>query len=130
MITGKVFDLSTKKPIEYANVILFSQKDSTQINGTTTDKKGNFVLTGIKPGNYYSSIQFMGYLKKIINNITVSASKLNQDFGNIYLVPTTINLQNVVVEGQRAPISYQLDKKVIDVTQMQTAMSGYCCGCS
>ena len=66
LITGKVFDLSTKKPVEYANVILFSQKDSTQINGTTTDKKGNFVLTGIKPGNYYSSIQFMGYLKRLL----------------------------------------------------------------
>ena len=124
LITGKVLDQSTKKPIEYANVILFSQNDSSQINGTVTNKEGRFVLNGIKPGNYYSSIQFVGFTKIIIPHISISNTKLNQDFGNIFLKPTTINLQNIVVEGQRAPISYQLDKKVIDVTQMQTAMSG------
>ena len=124
LITGEVLDQSTKKPIEYANVILFSQNDSSQINGTVTNKEGRFVLNGIKPGNYYSSIQFVGFTKKIIPHISISNTKLNQDFGNIFLKPTTINLQNIVVEGQRAPISYQLDKKVIDVTQMQTAMSG------
>ena len=124
LLTGKVFDEGTKQPIEYANIVLLNQKDSTQVNGTVTDKKGSFVLDGIKSGKYYLSVQFIGYTKNIINNILVASSKLNQDFGNIYLKPTAINLQNVVVEGERSPISYQLDKKVIDVTQMHTAISG------
>ncbi len=124
LIAGKVFGEGTKKPIEYANVVLLNQKDSTQVNGTVTDKEGSFALNGIKPGKYYLSVQFIGYTKNIINNISIASSKLNQDFGNIYLQPAAINLQNVVVEGERSPISYQLDKKVIDVTQMHTAMSG------
>ena len=36
-ITGTVYDLDTKKPVEYCNVILVSGND-----GTLTDKNGNF----------------------------------------------------------------------------------------
>ena len=36
-ISGKVSDLNEKVPIEYANIILLSQKDSTQVTGTVTN---------------------------------------------------------------------------------------------
>ncbi|MHB8337278.1 MAG: TonB-dependent receptor [Ignavibacteriaceae bacterium] len=123
-ISGKVFDESTKKTVEFANVILFAQKDSMQITGAVTNKEGRFILKGIKPDKYYLYIQFIGYARKKIDKISISKSNLNLDLGNIYLKPTAITLQNVVVEGKRSPISYQLDKKVIDVSQMQTAISG------
>ncbi len=123
-IIGKVFDLSTKKSIEFSNVIIFNQADSTQIGGTVTSKDGKFAFTNLKNGKYYLFIQFVGYAKKEIKNITISNSSYNHDLGNIYLKPTAITLHNVVVEGKRSPISYELDKKVIDVSQMQTAMSG------
>jgi outer membrane receptor protein involved in Fe transport len=123
-ITGKVFDQTTKKPAEFSNVILFNQKDSTQITGTFTDKGGNFILTGIKPGVYYLYVQCIGYTRKVVNKISISNLSPNADLGNIYLKPTTITLQNVVVEGQRSPITYQLDKKIIDVSQMHTVISG------
>ena len=35
-----------------------------------------------------------------------------------------LELDNVVVEGDRSPISYQIDKKVIDVDKIQTVISG------
>jgi len=123
-ITGKVFDLSTKKPVEFSNVILFNQKNSLQVTGDVTDKDGMFSFKNIKDGNYYLSIQFVGYAKREIKNILISSTNLSRDLGNIYLKPTAITLQNVVVQGQRNPISYELDKKVIDVSQMHTAMSG------
>lgn len=123
-ITGRVFDETTKRPIEFSNVILFTQRDSVQVTGAVTDKEGKFVLKGIIPNKYYLYMQFIGYARKSIGNINVSKLNLNVNVGNTYLVPTAITLQNVVVEGKRSPISYQLDKKVIDVSQMQTAVSG------
>ncbi len=33
-------------------------------------------------------------------------------------------MQNVVIEGKRSPITYDLDKKVVDVSQMHTAITG------
>ncbi len=124
IISGKVIDLSTKKPVEFSNVILFNQKDSSQITGAVTDKNGGFILKNLKEGRYYLSVQFVGYSRKLVRNILISSANRSRNLGDIYLKPTAITLQNVVVEGKRNPISYQLDKKVIDVSQMQTAMSG------
>ncbi len=123
-ITGRIFDESTKKPIEYSNVVLLNKSDNKIVTGTVTDKKGEFILKGIKPGNYNLNVQFVGYTTKKIKNILLSDSKTNLDLGKLYLKPSAINMQNVVVEGKRSPISYDLDKKVIDVSQMPTAMSG------
>ncbi len=52
-ISGKVFDSSTGKPVEYSNIILLAKKDSSQVSGTVTDKDGKFLLTGIKAGRYF-----------------------------------------------------------------------------
>ena len=123
-ITGRVFDQVTKKPVEFSNVILYNQLDSAQVTGTVTNKDGKFVLKNIRDGKYYLFVQFIGYARKLINNISISNSNLNPDLKNIYLKPAAITLKNVVVEGQRSPISYELDKKVIDVSQIHTAMSG------
>ncbi len=123
-ITGKVFDEQTKGPIEYSNVILFTQKNHTQVTGAATGANGNFVITGIKAGEYSIAIQFVGYEKKDISGITISELHKNVDVGNIYLVPTAINMKNVVVKAERPGVSYQLDKQVIDVSKMNTSISG------
>ncbi len=123
-LTGQVFDANEKVPIEYANIIIYTVKDSNQVTGTISKKDGKFILSGIKPGNYYIDIQFIGYNKKRINNITIGQAQRTIDLGKIYIQPAAINLQNVVVEGNRSPVTYQIDKKVIDVSQMATSISG------
>ena len=45
IITGKVIDSSTKHTIEYANVVVFSLKDSAMITGGVTDSSGLFKLS-------------------------------------------------------------------------------------
>jgi outer membrane receptor protein involved in Fe transport len=123
-ITGKVLDETTKKPVEFSNIILFTVTNNAQVTGAVTNNAGKFNLKGIKTGTYYLYAQFVGYERKRIDNISISESKPSVDLGTINIKPTTINMQNVVIEGQRSPISYQLDKKVIDVSQMHTAISG------
>lgn len=46
------------------------------------------------------------------------------DLGDIILAPTTIGIGEVVVEGARPTVTYQIDKKVIDVDQLSTTISG------
>jgi len=124
VISGKVLDENAKVPIEYANIILFNSKDSLQVTGTVTDKSGGFSLTGIPQGNYYLNVQFIGYERKRIRNVSISSQNPTVELGNILLKVSAINLQNVVVEGTRSLVTYQIDKKVIDVSQMQTTISG------
>ncbi len=123
-ITGEVFDEQTKKPVEYANVILFTQNDNKQVTGAVTNRNGKFIIKGINTGKYSVSVEFIGYAKKEINGISVSSSHANVDIGKVYLVPTAINMKNVVVKAQRPGVSYQLDKQVIDVSKMNTSISG------
>lgn len=123
-IRGEVIDSETHKPIQFSNIILFNQKDSTQVTGTVSDINGVFNLNKLPIGKYYLFVQFVGYARAVDNNIIISNLDLNKDVGKIFLKPTSIKMGNVVVEGQRSPISFQLDKKVIDVSQMHTAMAG------
>jgi len=65
-LNGKVYDKNTKAPVEYASVAVYTS-DSVLVIGTVTDSKGNFILKGLKPGNYYIEISFIGYKTKRIN---------------------------------------------------------------
>lgn len=122
-ITGRVYDKDSKHSIEYANIVLLSSKDSSLINGTVTDANGNFSLTDIPDGKYILEVRFIGYKsEKFDINISSGSSTIN--LGDIFISPNALELGDIVVEGERSPVSYEIDKKVIDVDKMQTVMSG------
>ncbi len=43
-IDGHVYDLVSKLPLEYANIVVFNLRDSPQVNGTITNSEGYFSL--------------------------------------------------------------------------------------
>lgn len=122
-ITGKVVEVRTNTPMEFANVVLFNSSDSSQVTGTVTNKEGIFSLEKIRRGNYYVKVSFIGFDDKIIDNVKIEKpGKIN--LGEIELSPHTFGTDEVLISGQRSPISYEIDKKVIDVGSQFTAASG------
>src|SRR5574341_1705605 len=109
-ISGKVLEASHQAPLEYTNVMLLSVKDSALVTGTVTDAKGNFRLSKILPGKYYLMIHFIGYKSERTGAIEVIPPKLDHDLGTMVLEPATLSMEGVVVEAERAAISYQIDK--------------------
>src|SRR3972149_6627190 len=122
-ITGKVLDSLSHEPIEYANVVIISTRDSSVITGAVTNKEGIFNNTGVRPGKLIAEVRFIGYYDKRFE-IGLKPGSMSVDFEEIFLNPAAINLDDVVVEGERSPVSYQIDKKVIDVSQMPIVISG------
>lgn len=62
-IKGRVVD-SENNPIEWANVLIFSEKDTLKLlQGTVTDSLGNFGFKQIDAGNYWLKIQIVGFRK-------------------------------------------------------------------
>jgi len=122
-VKGIVVDALSGNPIEYANILLLSVNDSSMINGTVTKPDGSFLIEKIRPGKYYLEIKFMGY-NNWRTEIEINRNSRNYDLGEIKLEPSPVNLGDVMVEGDRSPVSYQLDKKVIDVSQIHTVISG------
>ncbi|MDZ7767424.1 MAG: carboxypeptidase-like regulatory domain-containing protein [Melioribacteraceae bacterium] len=122
-ISGKVFEAGTNTPMEFANVVLYNSDDSSQVDGTITNKEGAFKIERVKRGNYYVRVSFIGFDAKIIDNVTIDKPG-NLNLGEIELTPHTYGTEEVVVSGTRSPISYEIDKKVIDVGSQLTAASG------
>jgi outer membrane cobalamin receptor len=123
-ITGVILEAESRQPIEYANIVLFRSSDSVQVTGTISNTEGRFELSPVPPGSYYANIQFIGFGRIVKENISINRNNPNVDLGTIELSSDAIRLDNVLVEGERSPISYQIDRKVIDVNQIPVAMSG------
>ena len=104
-------------------LLVLSKIDSSIITGTISDVEGNFTINRIPPGNYEVHARFIGFNDKQFD-VSINRNNVNVNLGEIYLEPAAINLEDVVVEGERSPVTYQLDKKVIDVSQMPTVISG------
>lgn len=122
-ITGEVIDSQENVPMEFANVVVFSSTDSAQVTGTVTNQNGIFETDKIRPGSYYASISYIGFDEKIINGIKIKDGSVI-DLGTVVLSPHTFDVDDVEVVADRAPISYEIDKKVINVSEQITARSG------
>jgi len=122
-VKGIVVDAPSGNPIEYANIVLLNVSDTSIVNGTITNPDGSFLIDKIRPGKYFLEIKFMGY-NNWRTEIEFNRNSRKHDLGEIKLEPVAVNLGDVLVEGERSPVSYQVDKKVIDVSQIQTVISG------
>jgi outer membrane receptor protein involved in Fe transport len=123
-ISGTIVDEDTKTPLGYVNVVLKSVQDSTIVNGTLSNEKGKFTIVGVKPGKYYLSLLFIGYKDKIIDNIKISPDNLNINLKVIPVKQTPIEMEGVEVSTDRPVITYQIDKKVVDVSKQFSSASG------
>ncbi|MEZ5146771.1 MAG: carboxypeptidase regulatory-like domain-containing protein [Bacteroidales bacterium] len=117
VLTGKVLDKLTDVPMEYANVVLFSMRDSSVVAGTVTGVDGTFKMEQLKPGRFYVIANFIGYEKTYINDVKINPKQWTVDLGTILLNPASTNLDGVEVVADKARIEYKIDKKIVNVSQ-------------
>ncbi|MCX6843993.1 MAG: TonB-dependent receptor [candidate division WOR-3 bacterium] len=122
-IIGRVYDADLNVPIEYTNIVLRSQRDSSQVTGTVTDKNGAFRLDGVKPERYFVELSFIGYRTKTVGDITLAAGA-TRDMGRMTLQQTVVAVQGVEATAERPALTFRIDKKVVDVAHQQTAANG------
>lgn len=120
-LSGRIIQGETRQPLEYTNIILYRSTDSTQVAGTVSDRRGMFTIPLPQQGLYYLDILFLGYERKRIDLIITNESV---DLGDIALSPTSIFLGDVIVEGERPSLTYEVDKKVIEVGELSSTISG------
>ncbi|MGL6266575.1 MAG: carboxypeptidase regulatory-like domain-containing protein, partial [Chitinophagaceae bacterium] len=65
----------------------------------TTDSKGSFRFTDIKPGTYNLEITAVGYLPKTLNNLVITSG--NENTLGIELEPSVGQLSTIVVSGRK-----------------------------
>ncbi|MDP3830697.1 MAG: carboxypeptidase-like regulatory domain-containing protein, partial [Ignavibacteriaceae bacterium] len=123
-LSGEIYDKITSKPIEYSNVVLYSSKDSSIVNGTITNSSGEFSFEKLSFGKMYVKMSYIGYKTKVIDSITINPKNKELNLGRILLEPSAINLSEVLVSSERDMMVNNLDKKVINVEKNITSSGG------
>lgn len=111
-IKGVVVDKATDESIVFATVALINTETEELITGTTTDDDGKFILS-TEETNGRLEISFLGYEKRIINDIDFSRDEV--DLKKIYLIEDAHNLTEVVIRGEVSESEFKLDKRVFNV---------------
>lgn len=123
-ITGKITDVSTSKPVEYASVGLTNQLTNKVVNGAVTDTTGFFEIVGVMPGSYAISIDFIGYQKKELKDILIKDGSKALLLNTIAMTPSVKMLAEVTVSGHAAIVENQIDKIVYNAGNDITSQSG------
>ena len=120
-IFGTVMDSLTEQPISYVTVLALRQSDSSMVTGVVTEDNGSFSLKKLKQGTYILKLSFVGYKTKEIPNIIINAENTTFQIKNVSLSPTI--LKEVEVFGDAPLVTYEIDKKVINVEDQNTNIS-------
>ncbi|MEN7551658.1 TonB-dependent receptor [Rapidithrix thailandica] len=108
-LEGKV--LYFKEPIEFAHVALYAlDNDSLPLTLTTTDPSGFYTLSVNEGGEYLLKVSFIGY-QPHTKNVQLQAGTTTTE--NIALETDSEFLESVEVVGEKASVTYLLDKKVV-----------------
>jgi outer membrane receptor protein involved in Fe transport len=121
---GKVVDALKGTPLEYATVLVYSMRDGKQITGCVTAADGTFSLPDLFPGRFKMTFKFMGFKTQTIENVAPARGAASHDIGVIRLESTVLTGEGVDVQADRPEFEYKIDKRVINVGQQHTALSG------
>ncbi|GAA4306446.1 TonB-dependent receptor [Compostibacter hankyongensis] len=122
-VRGLVRDKLTGLPMRYVSIALYRTGDSSLVNGTITDSTGKFELGRLKAGDFYLTVQFVGYRQKTIPSFVLSESR-NTDLGDITIIPDQRMLDELKVSGKKVENYNKIDKQVYEAGQFEAAKGG------
>ena len=114
-VTGKVVG-ENETPLDFVNVVLY--RDSTYVSGAVTDTEGRFAISTDVSGNLSVKITFVGY-ESCSSGVPASG-----DMGIIKLMPTTVELGEVVVKATRPSTTMKGNALVTNVEGNSLAIAG------
>jgi ferric enterobactin receptor len=124
-VSGRIVEETTSEPIYYATIAIFPNDSSKRpIDGTTSDAKGVFSISGLPFGTYKIEVSFIGYNSLFLKDIVLGASVPEATLGNIKLSGKSLTLKGVTISGERSPIEFKSDKTVYNVENDLTSQGG------
>lgn len=123
LIVGAVIDNSNTN-LQYVNVVLHKQADSSLVDAVSTDLDGKFMFSDVEYGTYFLEFKFLGFENKQLTNIVVDEDNKFIKIGQISLNEGAQEIDEVVVTSQVSTVKYEIDKKIINVSKDIQASGG------
>lgn len=124
LITGKIIDENSSKPLEYVSFRLFKENESRVIAGIFTDNTGKINLENVPQGAFYAICSFTGYLIDTIRDISITSNLKVFNLGTIKMTPSTKNLKEFEVVGNLDVLKAGIDKKIYNVGEDLSVKGG------
>ncbi len=115
-VKGRVVDTDTKKPIEFASVVLIAVPDSTIKSSALTDPNGNYTFTNVAEGSYVVKAQIVGYSPNFSSRF---ASTPNTKVADIPIKSSAV-IKEVMVTGKKPYIEKKADRTVLNIESSAT----------
>jgi ferric enterobactin receptor len=124
-VRGALLDAGNGQALPFANVVLYraTGADSSLVTGVQTLENGRFEIDKLALGRYTLRATVLGYapLRRVLS---LTAEAPTAQLGPLRLAATTTRLGEVTVQGDRAPVVDNLDKRVINVAKDLTSVGG------
>ena len=108
-IKGFVRDVSGT-PIEYANIILYSEDSSELIKGASSDFEGEFFLKNLTANTYKLRVSFIGY-KSYEDTIELSENRSI----NVVLKEASENLSEINITVKKPTLKKEADRLIFNI---------------
>lgn len=108
------------KPIPAATVQLMKPAERKLIKNALTDKAGLFSFENVPAGEYAIMVSAVGFERKTIGNISLSAEKPGAEIPVVQMAVLTKSLNAVTVTASRPLIEQKIDRMVVNVDASPT----------
>lgn len=124
-VYGKVMDSKTKKPVEFASVVVLWYNKDSILNGVLAKDNGEFNIENLPPmGGFRLKISQIGYKTSISKFFIQVPNKLEVDLGDMKLDPDEKLLGEVEVTTQKSSVNLSIDKRVYNVDKDLSVKGG------
>ncbi|HYK77539.1 MAG TPA: TonB-dependent receptor [Daejeonella sp.] len=123
-VQGNTLEKSSGKPLEYVNIVLLNQADSSLVKGMLTDARGKFHFQNLAKGNYFIRANFMGYRTVRSENFKIDDAHLQINLKNLLMQTSETHLEEVQITARQNVINNSIDRKVYNVEQDLMSKSG------
>ena len=119
LIAGTVED-TLAAPLANATVMLLQARDSVLSKFGLTDGEGRFEIKSVEAGSYLLRVTYLGYEQYDRPVVLPPENGSRLDLGRFALQTLTESLEEVIVKGERNPISLQQDTIVYNAGAFRT----------
>jgi outer membrane receptor protein involved in Fe transport len=123
-ITGVVIDENSNDKIPFATISVYKSDFSELVKGAVSDDLGKFSVDAMNAGTYRAVVSFIGFKPDTTAVITITSDKNQYALGEIGIVPSAVEIDDVEVRGTMSTTTRKIDRQTYRAADFETAKGG------